>query len=251
VAQQAGCYLVNPISSANLIPSLAHVPKGTPIVNIDSPVDAAAAGAAGVHIKSYIGTDNVAAGKLAADAMARFVGPGDRVAVISGIPGDATSGARTRGFRQGTRGRFTVVESVAADFDRGRAAQATDEVVRSDPRIRGVFAVNDEMALGVADTVRRLGRTGRIAVIGLDGIRDALDAIRLGKISATVAQYPFAIGQLGIEACVAALHGQQLPARVGAPIQLITRSNVARALARFPQPVSTFNDPLARLLRSG
>src|SRR3954467_13062690 len=43
VAQEADCYLVNPISSANLIPSLAHIPKRTPIVNIDSPVDGAAA----------------------------------------------------------------------------------------------------------------------------------------------------------------------------------------------------------------
>jgi ribose transport system substrate-binding protein len=63
-----------------------------------------------------------------------------------------------------------------------------------------------------------------------------------------VAQYPYAIGQLGIEACVAAQRGERLPARVDAPVAVVTRDNVARALARFPRPLAAFPDPLRRLL---
>jgi ABC-type sugar transport system substrate-binding protein len=247
--QRAGCYVVNPITSTNLVPSLAHVPDATPVVNIDSPIDVAAARAAGVRIKTYIGTDNVAAGRLAAQAMARLVGPGAHVAIISGIPGDATSGARVRGFRQGAAGHFRVVQTIAADFDTTRAQLATEDALRGEPRLRGVFAVNDEMALGVARAVQDAGRRGTVKVIGLDGIREALDAVRRGAMSATVAQYPYTIGQLGVEACAAAMHGRSLPARVDAPVQLVTRANVARASAQFPKPVAAFDDPLAPLAR--
>jgi ABC-type sugar transport system substrate-binding protein len=248
VTQDPACYLVNPISSVNLIPALAHIPDGAPIVNIDSPVDRAAASAAGVSIRAYIGTDNVGAGRLAADAMARLVARGAPVAVIAGIPGDTTSGARTDGFLRGSRGHFSVVQTVAADFDRVRAELAANDLLRRNRGLRGVFAVNDEMALGVAKAVRARGRSRTVAVIGLDGIREALRAVQNGTVSATVAQYPYAIGQLGVEACLAALRGKTLPPRIDAPVQLITRENAGRALARFPQPVAEFADPLAGLL---
>jgi ABC-type sugar transport system substrate-binding protein len=87
-----------------------------------------------------------------------------------------------------------------------------------------------------------------VAVIGMDGIRDALTAIERGGMAATVAQYPYAIGQLGAEACVAAMRGKTVPARVDAPVQLVTAENVARAQANFPQPVEPFDDPFAALL---
>ena len=247
-SRRAGCYVVNPIGATNLVQPLSHLPSKTPVVNIDSPIDASAARAAGVTVRTYIGTDNAAAGRLAADAMARMVAGGARVALITGIPGDATSGERATGFRAGAGGRFRVVESLAADFDRARARLAAEDILRADSRIAGVFAVNDEMALGVADAVRALGRRDEVAVIGLDGIEKALRAVQRGALSATVAQYPYAIGQLGVEACLAALAGRRLPARVDAPVQLVTRENVDRALERFPQPVARFRDPLAALL---
>jgi ABC-type sugar transport system substrate-binding protein len=246
--QAAGCYVVNPIDATNLVQPLAHIPSGMPIVNIDSPVDTTAAKAVGVAITSYIGTDNVAAGRLAAGAMARFVPLVARVAVIAGIPGDATSGARTKGFIAGGRGRFEVVQTVAADFDRGKARLAATELLRETTPVAGFFAVNDQMALGVADAVRAAGRSGKVAVIGMDGIREALAAVKSRALSATVAQYPYTIGQLGVEACLAALGGHAVPANVDAPVQVITTQNVARAQANFPRPVESFEDPFATLL---
>jgi len=247
-AERAACYVVNPINQTNLIQALAHIPEGTPIVNIDSPVGREPAEAVGIKIATYIGTDNVAAGRVGADAMAALVDRGARVAVIAGIPGDAGSGARTEGFREGARGRFDVVETIAADFDRERAMLAAEELLGADPKIKGFFAVNDQMALGIADAVRAAGRRGGVAVIGVDGIRQALAAVKSRAMSATVAQYPYTIGRLGVEACLAAVRGRSVPAKVDAPIQVVTRDNVARAQARFPEPVEQFDSPLAGLL---
>jgi ribose transport system substrate-binding protein len=245
VASGAGCYIVNPINQANLIEPLSRVPKATPIVNIDSPIAQQQAAAVGVHLTTYIGTDNVAAGRAAAGAMARIVSKGARVVVLTGPPGDPTSDARIAGFRQGARGTFQVVASAAADFDRRKASQATEDLLAADGRLRGIFAANDLMALGSSTAVKRAGRGGEVAVIGVDGIREALLAVRRGALSATVAQYPFTIGQLGVQACVAAARHKKIPARIDAPIAVVTRSNVDRVRARFPRPVDAFSNPLA------
>jgi ABC-type sugar transport system substrate-binding protein len=248
-ADRDSCYVVNPITSTNLVPPLGHVARRTPVVNVDSPLDRTAAKAVGVSITTYIGVDNGAAGRLAADAMARFVAPGAGVAVIAGIPGDAGSAARVDGFRRGARGRFDVLPTVAADFDRERARLAAAELLRAGRRRpAGFFAVNDEMALGVADAVRDAGRRGEVAVIGMDGIREALGAVRRGAMAATVAQYPYVMGRFAVEACLAAVAGKSLPTRVDAPVQLVTGENVARAQANFPRPAERFEDPLAPLL---
>lgn len=246
VAGDPGCYIVNPINPTNLVGALARVAEDTPIVNVDSIVGKDAATAVGVEITTYIGTDNRAGGSLGADEMAALVGRGGKVAVITGIPGDVGSGLRAGGFKDGNRGRFDVVATIAADFERTKARLAAADLMRADPRIEGFFAVNDLMALGAADAVRAAGRQGEVKVVGFDGISEALAAIARGSLSATVAQYPYTMGQLSIEACLAALRGDSLPANVDAPVQVVTSENVDRARANFPKPVEQFDDPFAR-----
>ena len=245
-ADDPGCYVVNPINPTNLVAALARVPADTPIVNVDSFIGEDAAKTLGVKITTYIGTDNRAGGGLGADAMAALVGRGARVAVITGIPGDVGSGLRAKGFEDGNRGRFRVVARIAADFDREKARLAAADLLGENPRVEGFFAVNDLMALGAADAVRAAGRQGDIKVVGFDGISEALAAISRGSLSATVAQYPYTMGQLSIEACLASLRGDRVPANVNAPVQVVTSKNVARARKNFPRPVEPFDDPFTR-----
>jgi ABC-type sugar transport system substrate-binding protein len=245
-AQRPACYVVNPITQTNLVPALSDIAEDTPVVNVDSVIGKDAAKAVGVKVTTYIGTDNRAGGRLGADAMAALVARGARVAVITGIPGDVGSGLRAEGFTEGTRGRFTVVMTIAADFEREKARRAAADLLRADPRIAGFFAVNDLMALGVADAVQAAGRGHDVQVVGFDGIEEALAAIRSGTLAATVAQYPYMIGQLGVEACLAAIRGDSVPAKIDAPVQVVTRANVARAQGNFPRPVERFDDPFAR-----
>jgi ABC-type sugar transport system substrate-binding protein len=245
IGEEVDCYVVNPISQSNLAEALSHVPQHTPIVNIDSPVGAEEARALGIDISTYIGTDNEAAGGLAADTMAELVGRGASVGVIGGISGDATSAARIDGFRASARGRFDPLDPVSADWDERKAMLAARTLLRDEPGIAGFFAANDQMALGVAEAVADHGHQGRVAVVGVDGIQEALEAIDRGAMSATVSQYPYTIGSLGVEACLAATSGEPLPAKVDAPIQVVTRRNVARAKENFPRPVLPFKSPFA------
>jgi ABC-type sugar transport system substrate-binding protein len=248
IGQDLDCYVVNPISQTNLVQPLARVPDGTPVVNIDSPVGEDAAKQAGLDIATYIGTDNVAAGGLGADTMAELLKDGGKVGVIGGVSGDATSAARIEGFTKGAKGRFEPLTTVAGDWDRAKALNAAEDLMRSNPALKGFFAANDQMALGIAQAVKNAGKQGDIEIIGVDGIEDALKSVKAGGMSATVSQYPYTIGQLGVEGCIAAAQGKDLPANVEAPVQVVTKDNVDKAQQNFPEPVEAYESPFAKLL---
>jgi ABC-type sugar transport system substrate-binding protein len=249
--QSYGCFVVNPISGTNLVQGLAQIAaKKIPIVNIDSPVDAAAAKAANATPATYIGTDNTQAGDLAGKQMAKLLGAsGGNVAIIGGISGDVTSGARIDGFKQGLGSAGTVVQSVSADWDRQTALTKSTDILRANPDLKGFFVANDDMGLGVARAIADAHKTGKVYVISVDGIKDALQAVQDGSVSAVVAQYPYVIGALGVEACRAAAAGKTLPADVKAPVELITKANAAQALQKTPKPVGSYDDPFAGLLQ--
>jgi ABC-type sugar transport system substrate-binding protein len=248
VAAKQDCYVVNPISATNLVAALRGVQR--PIVNIDSPIDPPAARRAGVRITSFIGTNDFEAGKLAATEVVSLLHGAGTVALLGGYPDSVNSQRRLSGFEQGIRGsRVQVVARVNADYLRSKAQAAMVQILQAHPRLSAVFAVNDEMALGVADAVRAAGKVGTIAIVGNDGTSEALDAVRQGTMAATVSQYPHVMGQMAVEACVAAARGAHLPLRVDAPIAVITKSNVERAMSAFPRPFRAYADPFTRLLR--
>jgi ABC-type sugar transport system substrate-binding protein len=243
------CYVVNPITATNLVSALRGVRR--PIVNVDSPVDAAAARRVHARISSYIGTDDSVSGRRAGAQMAALLPDGGDVAVLAGLADNANSGIRAGGFERGIEGsRVRVVARVNADYNRTKAQIAAARILREHPRLAGFFAVSDSMVLGIADALRGLGQIGRIKVVGHDGTPEALALVREGAINADVSQYPYVMGQMAVEACVAAARGASLPARIDAPIALLTTGNVARAIAAFPKPVQRYSDPFRRLLSS-
>lgn len=243
-AQRQGCFLVNPISGNNLIQGLRQVSEaGVPIVNIDQPLDPTALAAAGIVPKAYVGTDNRDAGRRAADEMKRRLGGTGTVAVIGGVAGDVTSNDRVEGFRQAADG-LTVLPVVAADWSRQQALTVAADLMTAHPDLKGIFTANDDMALGAARAVLNAHRSG-LSVIGVDGTQDALRAVERGELSATVAQYPFEIGRLGMQACKAAMAGTPMPSTIVSPVAVVTSSNVDAALTAFPEPFEPFASPFA------
>ena len=239
------CYVLNPISGTNLIPGFRGVKR--PVVNVDSPIDRVAARRAGMRIDTYIGTDDAAAGELAATGMASALGGRGEVALVGGYAVGST--LRLGGFTRGVVGtQIRIVARANAGYDRARAQLAARRILRQHPRIAGFFAANDVMALGIADAVQAAGKRGAVQVIGMDAIPAALDAVRAGVLTGTVAQYPYVMGRMAIEACIAAARGAKLPPRVNTPIVLVTKKNLARASSAFPMPPRPYVDPFARLL---
>jgi ABC-type sugar transport system substrate-binding protein len=246
--QPSTCFVVNPASSTKMIEDLAKISAmGKTIVNIDSPVDPVVAGSANVRLATYIGTDSTEVGRTAGRRMAELLPSGGNVAVVAGIAGDVTSDARIEGFQQGMGTRLKVVQTIGASWERRTAFTAATGVMRTHPDLAGFFVVNDDMGLGVARAVANAHKTGQVKVISVDGAKDAIKAVKAGSLDGTVAQYPYVIGLMGVEACQAAAKGRTLPFEVRAPIRMVTKESAGKALAARPKPFDAYEDPFKAL----
>ena len=247
--QDFGCFIVNPISGTNLVQALSQVSSaGKTIVNIDSPIDSDAASAASINISTYIGTDNAAAGGKAGDFVKKQVAAGSEVAIIGGVAGDVTSGARVDGFKKAIGSDLDIIQESAADWKREVALTTATDILAANPNVKAFFAANDDMGLGIVKAVENAGLTGQITVVSVDGNKDALESVKAGGLSATVAQYPYAIGSLGLQACEVASSGGTLPKQIESPTALVTSAESDQAIAAFPQPFAAFENPLESLL---
>jgi ABC-type sugar transport system substrate-binding protein len=246
--QSYNCFIVAPITGTNLIQPLVTVAHNNiPIINLDAGFDSTALAAANVKLTTFVASNNVTAGKLAGTKMSALLGGSGNVAVIGGLPGNSSSIDRITGFRQGATG-LTVVQEVAADWDRVKALNAADTILRAQPGLKGFYAANDGMGLGVQQAVDNAGKTGKVFVMGTDGDPDAFQSIAANKYTATVSQYPYAMGVMGMEACLAKLQGKSVPATVDSPVALIEKGNLAQAQAAAPAPFGPYTDPFATLI---
>ncbi len=237
------CFVVIPISSNNLNQGLGQISQaGTPIVNIDSPVDAEGLAAAGGSITAFVGTDNYAGGVNGGAKMKELLGDGATVGLIAGLAGNVTSNARIDGFKEGAAG-LNFVGPVNADWETAKALDAAKAMIAANPDIAGIFAANDTMAQGIAQAVAESGKD--IKVMGVDGIEAILTDIEAGKVTGSVSQYPWVMGKLGVEACVVAAQGGTVTEFVESPAIVVTADNVAEAIANFPKPPGTFESPFA------
>ena len=248
-AQGFGCFGVVPVNGTNVITPLTAVArKNIPILDLDTQIDPAASNAAGVSYASFIGSDNVEAGKTAGQKLLEALGGTGKVAVLQGIAGEQNGINRDKGFAEAVAGKLDIVQEAPADYEQDKGLQVTEAILKAHPDITGIFSANDTMGLGAAQAIKNAGRTGQIKVISVDGIQAALEAVKAGTLYGTVTQYPYAEGQLAVQGCLAQHRGKKLPDRVVSPIAFIGKDNVDQQITAFPRPIVTFANPLEGLL---
>jgi len=246
-SQNYTCFAVTPVNATNIITPLIPVSrKGTPIINVDTGLDRSAVAAAGLKISAFIGSDNSHAGEIAVQEMLKATGGKGDVVILEGIPGEKNGIARETAFRKATSGKLSVVQAVSADYERDRALTQTEAILKVHPNIDGIFAANDGMGLGAAQAVQNAGKTGKIAIVSIDGIQEALQAVQSGKLTASISQYPYVEGEMAVQACQQLANGKTIPKMVTSPIELITKQNAAQAIKNFPRPFFRFDDPFAK-----
>lgn len=251
-SQNFSCFAAVPVDATNVItPLLRAQAKGKPILNVDTRIDPSAAQKAGLKMTSFIGSDNTQAGTLAGQYMLQQLGAHGKVAILEGIPGEKNGIDRETAFRKVTAGKLTVVQSQTANYERSQGLQVTQQILKVHPDITGIFSANDTMALGAIQAIQNAGLSGKIKVISIDGITEALHDVAAGKLTATVSQYPYVEGELVDEACQALAAGKSIPKRIVSPIHVISRQNAQQAIAAFPRPFFHFDDPVAKLATHG
>lgn len=242
--QGFNCFGVVPVNATNVITPLVPVArKKIPILNLDTQIDPVASKKAGVSYASFIGSDNLSAGEQAGQRLLKAIGGKGDVAVLQGIAGEQNGINRLNGFKQVTAGKLNIVASQPANYDQNMGLTVATAMLQAHPTITGIFAANDTMGLGAAQAVKNAGKEGKIKIISVDGIQAMLKSIKAGKNTGTITQYPYAEGQMAVQACIAKVAGKPVPGRVVAPIAYLSSSNVDKAISSFPKPFGPFDDP--------
>lgn len=180
-------------------------------------------------LASFIGYDAVAAGKEAAKSLAESIGEKGKVVEIQGILGTNVAQDRSKGFNEGIAAYpdIEVVAKQAADFDRGKALDVMTNVLQGNSDIDGVYAANDEMALGVIAALKARNLAGKVQVVGNDGIGDALKAIEDGTMYSTHAESPFVLGKQVVAISVQVAEGETVEKNTVLQGRLVTEDQVA------------------------
>lgn len=214
IQQNVDIIMINPTDSASVGTAVESANQaGIPVITVDR---VAESGDVAVHVAS----DNVEGGKLAAELMVELVGEGSEVAELEGIPGSSAARERGEGFNSVADEQLDVVTKQTANFNRAEGLTVMENILQSESDIKGVFAHNDEMALGAIEAAEAAGLSD-LVIIGFDATDDAVKAVEEGRLSGTIAQRPLLIGQEAIDAAVALANDEDVDVFIPVALEVI------------------------------
>ena len=243
IEQGVDVLLINPTDADAVVPSVMRANEaGIPVFTIDR-------SASGGEIVSHIASDNVAGGRMAAEYLCEALGGEGNVVELEGIAGTSAARDRGQGFNEYMSEEcpgITIVARQTANFNRAEGLTVFENILQAEPDIDGVFAHNDEMILGAIEAAEAAGRADEIIFVGFDAIDDAVQAVREGRLAATIAQQPALMGRLGVEMAVAYLNGEEVEEFIPVPLALVKLYPYTIGLS-----LSTLNNPFFVTLRDG
>jgi ribose transport system substrate-binding protein len=210
IVKKVAAIILSPCDSRSIGTTIQEANKaGIPVFTADiASLDKTA------KVVSHIATDNYAGGKLAGQEMIAALGGKGKVAIID-HPEVESVILRTKGFHEvvdANKG-IQIVAQLPGGGQSEPASKTTQDILEKNPQLDGIFAINDPSALGANAAIEKAGRAGKIKIIGFDGAPEAKQAVKAGKITSDIVQYPEKIGQMTIQAIVKYLAGEQVPAQ--------------------------------------
>jgi ribose transport system substrate-binding protein len=221
IAQKVSAILVAPCDSSAVVPHLkAAQQAGIPVFSADIAVN-------GLAVISHIASDNVEGGRLAARTLAGLLNGKGKVLIID-HPEVASVQDRTRGFDEEMQKHpgITVVGRPSASGQRAKAMSVMEDMLQAHRDIAGIFAINDDSALGAVAVLKAANRND-VVVVGFDATDEAVNMIRAGsQLKADIAQYPKKIGQMSIEYIARHLQGEKVPALVPVQVDVVNEERL-------------------------
>ncbi len=185
--------------------------------------------APGAKVVCHVATDNYEGGKIAGRAMIELLNGKGNVAILD-HPETESVMMRTKGFGEETAkaSGIQVVARLPGGGARDKSFAAAQDIIQGHPDLDAIFAINDPSALGAISAIEKAGKTGKIKVIGFDGQPEAKQAVKDGKMYATVLQYPRRIASSTIEAIAAYMSGEQIPPQNLIPTALYRQADAQK-----------------------
>jgi ribose transport system substrate-binding protein len=222
VAQKVDALVVAPCDSSAIVPHLrGPEAAGIPVFTVDI-------AAHGAKIVSHVASDNLAGGGLAAQTLAALLG-GQGDVIIIDHPEVASVQDRTQGFEDEIRKvpGIHVVGRPSASGQRAKAMAVMEDMLQAHKNLKGVFAINDDSALGALAVLNAAHRQD-VVIVGFDATAEAQAAIRLrGALKADIAQHPTQIGTTTIATVARYLAGEKVPATVAVEVSVIDAAALA------------------------
>ena len=177
---------------------------------------------------SYVASDNLLGGKMAALALAKAIGGKGKVYVSNVKPGISTTDQREQGFKEGMKAfpDITVLETQFNDDDANKAAAQLQAVLGRAPDLAGVFGANLFSASGAGNGVKQAGATGKIKIAAFDAPESIVGDLKSGLFEMTIAQHPAEIGYFGLVAAYAKVTGNPVPTAIGTGFSVMTKANI-------------------------
>lgn len=173
---------------------------------------------------SFVGTGNQNGGKLAGEYLAKKLGKGAKVVILRGALGDPTHDERANGCVEALKAAGLEVATIQpANSERAMGVTVMENILQSKQEFAGVFATNDEMALGAVKALESAQKN--FPVVGFDASPDALSSISEGKLDASIAQSPYNIGFKGVEAAIKAAKGESVDKRIDTGTEVVNKDN--------------------------
>jgi len=174
---------------------------------------------------TFVGCDDYRLGRNIAEYLFRHIGGRGEIVIVEGAAAAVTNRERMRGFRDAVRAHpgIRVAASRPGDYQREPAVRVMRELAAALPRIDGVIAAADVMALGVIEVLAAAGR--RVPVVGVNAIPEAIAALKAGTLLATADFDPLKIACIAAEAAVRHLRGETAPRNIELPVDIVDASN--------------------------
>jgi ribose transport system substrate-binding protein len=178
---------------------------------------------------SYIASDNVQGGKIAAEALAKALGGKGKVYLQNVTRGISSLDQREQGFTEGIK-EFPGMTLVGVDFNDGDASVGrfqTEAMLKREPDLAGIFAITTPGAQAAANALKKAGLSGKVKVVAFDATAEAIELLKDGAVDLVIAQKPGEMGFMAVEAAMAALNGYtDIPKRITTGYALIDKSNM-------------------------
>lgn len=212
ISRNISVLIVNPVDSDAVALAVQDaVAAGIKVISVDRVVN-------GVDVDCAIASDNVEGARMATEYMVSLIGEGAKTAEIQGTSGASATIDRGEGFHLVADEQLDVVSSQTANFSRSEGMTVMENILQAQPDLKGVFAHNDEMALGAVEAIGNRD----IVVVGFDATDDALAAIQQGRMAATVAQKPDLMGATAVETAISLVNGETVEKEIPVEVELIT-----------------------------
>jgi inositol transport system substrate-binding protein len=228
IAQKVDAIILNPCEVEASSPAVTRaVTAGIPIVNVNSETKTTPS--------AFIGSRDEESARLAMEYIAKRLNGQGNVLMMQGFLGQAAQIRRDQGAREvlAMHVGLKLLAEQTADWDRAKAMTLMENWIQAyGNKIQAVFAQNDEMGMGAVLALEHARLKDKVIVVSVDAIADALQAVKDGRLDATVFQDAKAQGGTAVETAVRIVRKQPYEKQVLIPFQLVTKDNITQYLSR-------------------